>query len=278
MLSLLTLLDDIATTFDDVAIMTKVAIKKTSALMSDDLAVNAGVIKGVRPDQELPIVKAIFLGSLVNKVIAIAGVFALMLLYPPLIKVVLFIGGLYLSFEGAHKIYEKLKGALNKQGPVKKDGGITKEQRIKGAVKTDLVLSIEIIVLAQSAIKGTLTQQLLTLIIVGLAASILIYGLVAILVKVDDLGLYLIDRGFSKTGQVLVYTMPYFMKGLAIIGTVAMLLVGGGIMVHLFHVPLLTLPAGEILTNLVLGGLVGGGAVFLNWCYSILKAKILKIQ
>ena len=108
MFSLLTLLDDIAATMDDVAVMTKVAIKKTSVLMSDDLAVNAGVVHGVKASREIPIVKAIFYGSLYNKVYCIVGVLILMAVYPPVLKVILFIGGLYLSFEGAHKVLEKI--------------------------------------------------------------------------------------------------------------------------------------------------------------------------
>ena len=108
MFSLLTLLDDIAATLDDVAVMTKVAIKKTSALMSDDLAVNAGVVTGVKPNRELPIVKAIFLGSLYNKVYSIVWVLILLAIYPPVLNVILFIGGVYLSYEGAHKVWEKI--------------------------------------------------------------------------------------------------------------------------------------------------------------------------
>lgn len=250
MVSLLTLLDDIATTFDDVALMTKVAMKKTSALMSDDLAVNAGVVKGVSPDQELPIVKAIFVGSLLNKVIAIGGLFLLLAIYAPLVQIVLFLGGLYLSYEGAHKVYEKLF-VKNVDKSAKE---ISSEKRIKGAIQTDLILSIEIIVLAKSAIKGSLMHQFLTLSLVGLGASIIIYGLVALLVKVDDLGLYLIKKDYKKIGQALVYTMPFFMKGLGIIGTIAMFLVGGGIISHLFHIK----PIGaEFLTNLVIGVVVG---------------------
>ena len=132
MFSLLTLLDDVATTLDDVAAMTKVAMGKTSALMSDDLAVNAGVIHGVNPDREIPMVKAIFLGSLVNKVICITGVILLMTFYPPLLKVILFAGGVYLSYEGAHKVLEKvfpIKDTSKKQT-------LTEKEKVKGAIRT----------------------------------------------------------------------------------------------------------------------------------------------
>jgi predicted DNA repair protein MutK len=265
MFSLLTLLDDIATTLDDVAVMTKVAMGKTSALMSDDLAVNAAVVQGVNPDRELPMVKAIFLGSLLNKIYAIAGLFLLQALYPPLIKAVLLIGGLYLAYEGVHKIVEKLQVFLEKekrQRSAPKGGSsptkIEEVKKIKGAIQTDLILSIEIIVIAQSAIQGHWSRQLLTLSLVGLGASLLIYGMVALLVKVDDLGLYLLKKGHKKTGLALIKSMPVTMKILGVAGTTAMLLVAGGIFHHTFHWPLFfDFPLAEHLQNLVLGGFIG---------------------
>ena len=152
MFSLLTLLDDVATTLDDVAVMSKIAMKKTGALMSDDLAVNADVVHGVSPDRELPVVKAIFLGSLLNKVYGITGVLVIMAIYPPILVGILLIGGLYLSFEGAHKIIEKFfHHAKHEEGAEK---SVTEKQRIKGAIRTDLILSIEIIVIAKSSVTG----------------------------------------------------------------------------------------------------------------------------
>lgn len=254
--SLLTVLDDIATTFDDVAVMTKVAMKKTSALMTDDLAVNAGVVKGVNASRELPMVKAIFVGSLLNKVYAIAGVLAILAIYAPFLNVVLLVGGLYLSYEGAHKAYEKLfiKRKFENQETV------TEAEKVKGAVRTDLILSIEIIVIAHSATQGSFLQQTLTLISVGLAASILIYGLVAVLVKIDDLGLHLISKGYKTIGHALVRAMPSAMKGLGILGTTAMFLVGGGIIAHIFHIPQFV---NEHLQNLALGLLAGFASLVL---------------
>lgn len=251
MVSLLTLLDDIATTFDDVAVMTKVAIQKTSVLMSDDLAVNAAVVTGTPASREIPIVKAIFWGAMLNKLYCIAGVLILMAVYPPILKVILFGGGLFLSFEGAHKAYEKL---FHKHEAKEKRKEISEKEKIKGAVRTDLVLSIEIILIAKQAISGTFIQQLLSLCLVGIAASILIYGMVAILVKVDDFGIYLVNKKYQKTGLALVNSMPYIMKGLGVIGTIAMFLVGGGIVAHTFHIPNY-IP--EILQHLVLGLLTG---------------------
>ncbi len=253
MVNLLTLLDDIAATLDDVAVMTKSAIHKTSALMSDDLAVNAGAVQGVKPNRELPIVKAIFWGSLINKVYCIVGILVLLLVYPPLITWILVLGGLYLSYEGVHKIIEKL--FPKKGGAQLKASDVPEKEKIKGAVRTDLILSIEIIVIAQGTVADKdLLTQILVLTIVGIAASILIYGLVALIVKIDDLGLYLIKKGFKRIGSAFVSSMPYIMKGLGIVGTLAMLLVGGGILAHTFHVHYYL---NEHLQNLIIGFIAG---------------------
>lgn len=252
MVSLLTLLDDIAATLDDVAVMSKVAMQKTSALMSDDLAVNAGVVDGVSPSRELPMVRAIFLGSLLNKVYCIVGVLALMAVYPPLIKIIMVIGGLYLAYEGVHKIIEKCFHNSNKSKDKRKS--ISEKDKIKGAVRTDLILSVEIIVIAKSTLSGDFLTQVLTLIAVGLGASIVIYGLVAVIVKIDDLGLLLIQKGFRSLGTLLVRAMPYMMRGLGVVGTLAMLLVGGGILSHTFHLPQYTY---ESVQNCVIGLVTG---------------------
>lgn len=252
MFSLLTLLDDIATTLDDVAIMTKLAIKKTSAIMSDDLAVNAGVINGTSADRELPIIKTIFYGSLLNKLYCIVGTIILMAFYPPLIKVILFLGGLYLSFEGAHKLIEKLFHRKKEDHHAEKN--ITEKERINGAIRTDLILSIEIIIIAKEALTGSFFTQVISLVFVGIIASVLIYGLVAFLIKLDDLGLYLVSKNYKRLGLSLVKAMPLIMKGLGIIGTLAMFLVGGGIISHTFHLPIY-LP--EMIQNLILGLIAG---------------------
>ncbi len=252
MFSLLSLLDDIATTLDDVSVMSKMALQKTSAIMSDDLAVNAGVVDGVNPDRELPIVRSIFIGSLFNKIYCIAGVFFLMAVFPPLLSVILLVGGLYLSYEGVHKILEKV--FHSKEKIKKTHSSLSEKEKIKGAVRTDLILSIEIIVLAKSVLIGSFFVQLLTLSAVGLAASIIIYGLVAVIVKIDDMGLYLVKKDLPKIGMIFVNSMPYTMKGLGIVGTLAMLLVGGGIVGHIFHFPHFT---NEYLQNLIIGLFVG---------------------
>jgi len=251
MVNLLTLIDDIAATMDDVAIMTKVALKKTSALMTDDLAVNAAVVHGVEASRELPIVWSIFLGSLVNKVISISIVLLLGYLYPFALTILLFLGGCYLAFEGTEKVLHKLRKKSDTKKEVQKPN---EKQKIWGAIKTDFVLSMEIIVLAQTSLTGTLLQQTLSLTIVGLLASFLIYGLVAILVKVDDLGVILVSKGHKSIGLGLIDITPKMMKGLGAIGTLAMLMVAGGIFSHTFHFKFYI---NEHIQNLLIGFFTG---------------------
>ncbi len=256
--SLLTLLDDIATTLDDVAVMTKVAIKKTSTLMSDDLAVNAGVINGVEANREIPIVTKIFLGSLINKVLAIGSILLIDYLYSPLVNHLLFIGGIYLCYEGAHKVVEKIKNRKkkNQNKEVK-----TEKERIKGAIITDLVLSFEIITMAKSSMQGDYLDVVISLCVVGLLASILIYGLVAIIIKIDDFGLFLVNKGNPKIGNMFIQLMPKLMKFLGVIGTTAMFLVGGSIVIHYFHFDYIT---NHILQDLIIGIVAGMMAISLT--------------
>ena len=252
MINLLSLLDDIAATMDDVAVMTKVALKKTSALMSDDLAVNAGVVHGVKASRELPIVFKIFAGSLVNKVICILLVIVFSIYLPIVLDALLMIGGLYLSYEGV----EKVLGKINKSKKIEKNV-VSEKQKIWGAIKTDFILSVEIILIANSVVEGAIMTRLISLAVIGTLASVIIYGLVGIIVKIDDFGLWLIDKGFKKPGVFLVNSMPVIMKSLGIIGTVAMILVGGGIFNHFLHLSFLP----ELLINFLLG-VIGGFVVF----------------
>lgn len=275
MTGLLALLDDIATTLDDISVMTKIAMKKTGALMTDDLAVNAGVLQGAKPTRELSLVLKIFLGSLVNKVIAISVVLFILNTYPPLINALLLCGGLYLAYEGVHKILEK---ALHKKKAVQKNikekiikaPVFDEKKRVWGAIKTDLILSLEIIVIANSSIKADMMNRSLTLCVVGLAASLIIYGLVALILQIDDFGLWLVKKQYEKVGTALVRFMPYLMKGLGMAGTVAMLLVGGGIVTHLFHLPLY-LP--EVLQNALVGWFAGLAVVIILYVIRLLRSR-----
>lgn len=270
MISLLGLLDDIASTLDDISVMTKIALKKTSAIMSDDLAVNSAVVHGSAASRELPIVKAIFLGSLLNKVYCIAGVMLLSLISEYIIIGILFLGGLYLSYEGAHKLFEKL-APHPKHNFEENKPQLSEAQKVKGAIRTDLVLSIEIIVIAKSALSGTLIEQLVSLLIVGGATSILIYGLVALLVKIDDIGVYIAVKRNRRFGLFLVQSMPIVMRGLGIVGTVAMFLVGGGIICHTFHFPYYTW---ELVQNFVFGLCAGMLVLIGEKLYQRLTPKI----
>ncbi|RAH37761.1 DUF808 domain-containing protein [Halomonas sp. SL1] len=243
--SLLTLIDDIATLLDDVSLMTKVAAKKTAGMLSDDLALNAQQVTGVRADRELPVVWAVAKGSLRNKAILIPAALAISAFVPVLVTVLLMLGGTYLCFEGAEKLAHKfLHGKDDETEHAERvkalaDEGVDmrefERKRIKGAIRTDFILSAEIIVITLGTVTGVaLGQQVLVLIGIGLLMTVGVYGLVAGIVKLDDLGLYLSRRegALAGLGRGLVAAAPKLMKLLSVVGTVAMFLVGGGILAH----------------------------------------------
>lgn len=245
--SLLALIDDIATLLDDVSLMTKVAAKRTAGLVGDELAVGAEQATGFGPRRELPVVWAVAKGAALNKVIIIPAALAISAFMPWAILPLLMVGGAYLSYEGAQKVVEKLfrhADAETEREALRKafrNPGVDlvafEKRKIRGAIRTDFILSAEIIVLALAAIAergATLPVQLGTLIAIGAIVTVGVYGLVGGIVRIDDLGLYLLNRadGFHRLGQWLVDASPVLMKTLAVVGTVAMLLVGGGILVH----------------------------------------------
>lgn len=243
--SLLTLLDDIATVLDDVAVMSKVAAKKTAGVLGDDLALNAQQVSGVAAEREIPVVWAVAKGSFRNKLILVPAALVISAFAPWLIMPALLLGGLFLCFEGSEKVLEKLFHSEPKKEPVEALEEINKltieeyeKTKIKGAIRTDFILSAEIIVIALGTVQG---QQTVTqVIVVSLIATIMtagVYGLVAGIVKLDDLGFYLERKSQGKgllsiLGSVLVAFAPKLMKGLTVVGTAAMFLVGGGIVVH----------------------------------------------
>lgn len=237
--SLLALIDDIATILDDVAVMTKVAAKKTAGVLGDDLALNAQQVTGINADRELPVVWAVAKGSIVNKVILIPVALLISLFLPILITPLLMLGGLFLCFEGFEKVFEKI---FNKVPHTKKEEALHFENmatfeknKIKGAVRTDFILSAEIIVITLGTVAATtLTNQILVLVAIGASMTIGVYGLVAGIVKLDDAGLWLITKkGFAAVmGKLLVSTAPLLMKFLGLAGTIAMFMVGGGIITH----------------------------------------------
>lgn len=234
--SLFTLLDDIAAVLDDVSVMTKVAAKKTAGVIGDDLALNANQVSGkhISPEQELPIVWGVAKGSFINKVILIPLALLLSVYLPQAITPLLMIGGAYLCFEGVEKLLHKFlhKHEEHQSG----EEQISIEDKIKGAIRTDFILSAEIIIIALGVLQESTTlTKVLSLSAIGIGITFFVYGLVGLIVKLDDIGLWLIQKQSSIQqfiGKSLLFIMPWFMKGLSVIGTIAMFLVGGGIFSH----------------------------------------------
>jgi len=237
---LLSLLDDIATVLDDVAVMAKLATKKTMAIAGDDLAVGAEAMVGLHPSRELPIVWAVTKGSLVNKVILVPLILLLTLVAPWSLTPLLMLGGAFLCFEGVHKGLEKLGVGHHEdkhEAAVALSPEALEKQKIRGAVRTDLILSAEIVVIALNAIterNPSFVMKAVTLSLVALGITLVIYGLIALIVKADDAGLNLVQRGgpSKALGRTILIVMPRFMKALGVLGTIAMFLVGGEIIAH----------------------------------------------
>ena len=229
--SLFTLIDDIASILDDVALMTKIAAKKTVGVVGDDLALNANQVTGASSERELPIVWAVTKGSLVNKVILIPIALLLSAFLPWLIVPLLMIGGAYLCFEGVEKILHNFIAHEEHEEKTT----FNEAAKIKGAIRTDFILSAEIIIIALGELtEASLLTRIISLSIVGIGITIFVYGLVALIVRADDFGLYLIKKGgvAKSIGNAILVIMPKFMRSLSFIGTLAMFLVGGGIFVH----------------------------------------------
>ena len=230
---LLALLDDIALIMDDLASATKVATKKTSALLADDLAVGAKKASGYASERELPVIWAIAKGSFINKIIILPAVFVLSYFAPFLITPVILLGGVYLSYEGAEKVIDFI---FHRGKGKKVSKEMTEKEKIRSAVITDFILSLEIIIIALSTVQDKpFSVQVITVSIVALLATVGVYGLVALIVRMDDFGLSLMVRYegvLKQTGYFLIISLPYVIKALSVIGTVAMLAVGGGIFVH----------------------------------------------
>jgi predicted DNA repair protein MutK len=249
--NLLALIDDIATLLDDVAMMSKMAAKKTAGVLGDDLALNANQVQGVKPDREIPVVWAVAKGSFINKLILVPAALLISAFVPVLITVLLVLGGLYLCFEGAEKVLhrflphsdtaEEADARLNNLADASIDLVQMEKDKIKGAIRTDFILSAEIVVITLGSLQGAdLTTQILVLSGLSIAFTIGVYGLVAGIVKMDDLGLYLLRKsltgGYNSAqrlaGRFLLTAAPVLMKVLSFVGTIAMFLVGGGILTH----------------------------------------------
>lgn len=234
--SLLALLDDVATILDDVAVHTKVAAVKTSGVVGDDLAVTADRVAGVNADRELPIIWAVAKGSMLNKLWQVPSALILSAFAAFVIPFLLCLGGLYLCYEGAEKVLEKVMKMMGKFHEEKTEDTSSEKEKIKGAIKTDIVLSGEIIIIALGTITTlSLAMQSVVLSLLAIGMTVLVYGFVGVIIKVDDFGLYLLKKESNTMkliGNALINSMPVFMKLLTVVGTLAMFSVGGGILAH----------------------------------------------
>jgi uncharacterized protein len=260
--------DDVAALMDDVAVASKIATRKTAGILGDDLAVNAEKATGFLAARELPVLWAITKGSFINKLIIVPLALLLTAFSPVVIKVILVLGGVYLAYEGAEKIvdfifYRRKKG----HEVVEEATGINstvEKAKIKSAITTDFILSVEIVIIALGTVLDkSLMVQILTVAVVSLLATVGVYGLVALIVRIDDIGYKLIKRSgdqgaLSKLGHVLVKSLPVIIRIFEFIGTIALLLVSGGIFIH--NIPFLHegFPGLPLIVNEFLFGLAGG--------------------
>lgn len=240
------ILDDIAALMDDIAVTSKVATKQTAGILGDDLAVNAEKATGFLSSREIPVLLQIMKGSFINKLIIVPIAFLLQWMYPPAIKIILVIGGLYLAFEGVEKIIEYFfhkkeesgKEVIQEIEAPGTSGEAEEKSKVKSAIMTDFILSIEIVIIALGTVlKEPLMVQIITVSIVSIIATVGVYGIVALIVRMDDAGFKMIrksgQKGFMNTlGEFLVKALPWVIKALGVIGTVALILVAGGIFDH----------------------------------------------
>ncbi|MEF9480626.1 DUF808 domain-containing protein [Chryseobacterium sp. RRHN12] len=266
------ILDDIAALMDDVAVTSKIATQKTAGILGDDLAVNAEKATGFLSSRELPVLWAITKGSFINKLIILPIAFLLNWLYKPAIEMILILGGIYLAFEGVEKIIEFLfhrskKGhEVIKESDEEENSEASEKAKINSAIRTDFILSIEIVIIALGTViqqEHPLLTQILTVTFVSFLATVGVYGIVALIVRMDDAGFSLIrkshDKGFfSKIGHLLVKALPVIIKLLGIVGTVALILVSGGIFAHNIHYLHELLPTWPAMLKEFTFGLVGG--------------------
>ena len=267
----LALFDDIAVLMDDVAVMSKVAAKKTAGILGDDLAVNAEKASGFVSSRELPVLWTISKGSFLNKIIILPIAFLLSAFLPTVIIIILILGGLFLAYEGAEKIYEYFfphqhsKPEIAQEALTEEEILALEKEKIKSAVVTDFILSVEIVIIALGTVIGQpISSQIIVVSIIAITATVGVYGIVALIVRMDELGLKLIqmskkDGSFTKTlGNILVQALPKVIKSLSVIGTIALILVAGGIFVHnidFLHNILPQLPS--VLTEFIVGLVIG---------------------
>ena len=240
------ILDDIAALMDDIAVTSKIATQKTAGILGDDLAVNAEKATGFLSSREIPVLWAITKGSFVNKLIILPIVFLLNYFFPAVITLILILGGVYLAYEGAEKIVEFIFHRGKKaqdvvlEGALPDDAENSEKSKINSAIKTDFILSLEIVIIALATViehEHPLITQILSVTVVAIIATVGVYGIVALIVRMDDAGFFLMkksgNKGFlSAVGQILVKALPIIIKILSVVGTIALILVSGGIFVH----------------------------------------------
>lgn len=277
-------LDDIGALMDDVAVSAKLAAKKTAGILGDDLAVNAEKSTGFLSSRELPVLWAITKGSLVNKLIIVPIALLLNVFFPVAIKIILVLGGIYLAYEGVEKIVEYLfhRSADHHQETteVLQEDKDAEKIKVRSAITTDFILSIEIVIIALgSVLEESITLQIVTVSIIALLATIGVYGIVAIIVRMDDAGYRLIKRSNGKgalsvLGKLLVWSLPIVIKVLSVVGTIALILVSGGIFVHNIDFMHHLLPGIPSIIKEFGAGLVAG---LLAVAFAMAVKKILKL-
>lgn len=272
------ILDDIGALMDDIAMTSKLATKKTAGILGDDLAVNAEKATGFLSSREIPVLWAITKGSFVNKLIILPIAFLLNFFFPVAIKVILVLGGIYLAYEGVEKIIEFLFHHFKKADEVVKETELPEENekseksKIRSAIKTDFILSLEIVIIALGTViekQHPLITQIIVVSLVAILATIGVYGIVALIVRMDDAGFFLMKKSKNKgfffgLGQVLIKALPVVIKILGVVGTIALIFVSGGIFLHnidyLHHLIPENIPS--IISEFGLGILFGLIAVF----------------
>lgn len=281
--SLLTLLDDIATLLDDISVMGKLAAKKTAGVLGDDLSLNAQQVTGVRANRELPVVWSVAKGSLLNKVILVPLALLISAFIPWAVTPLLMIGGAFLCFEGVEKVLHTVEARKHKETPEAREQRLNamaaqdprefERDKVKGAIRTDFILSAEIVAITLGIVaEAPLLNQVLILSGIAVLVTIGVYGLVGIIVKLDDMGYWLAEKRAALAqalGKSLLFIAPWLMKILSVVGTLAMFLVGGGIVVHgiaPLHHAIEHMAQGSnsivaallpVLANLVLGFIIG---------------------
>lgn len=290
------ILDDIGALMDDIAVTSKMATQKTAGILGDDLAVNAEKATGFLSSREVPVLMKIMKGSFINKLIIVPAVFLLEWLYAPAIEIILVIGGLYLAFEGVEKIIEFLfhrakKGheVIEESDDIVDDGETAEKAKVKSAITTDFILSLEIVIIALAAAKdgyealksqfNPFLVEIVTVSVVSIIATVGVYGIVALIVRMDDAGLKLIKRSKDKgavalLGHGLIKALPIVIKILGVVGTIALIFVSGGIFAH--HVPFLhdVFAQWPAMLREATFGIIGGliGVVFYTIGKKIIKA------